>query len=99
MLGFSLRNKVPNEKIRRRTQLTDVMVLWRRGVHSGVNKNKIDKKKKKINFKQPGRLLMSEGKSFGKSDLKKEITLLLLSHRQRLFEFKIGLFLSSTLIN
>lgn len=58
MLGFSLRNKVPNEKIRRRTQLTDVMVLWRRGVHSGVNKNKIDKKKKKINFKQPGRLLM-----------------------------------------
>lgn len=57
MLGFSLRNKVPNEKIRRRTQLTDVMVLWRRGVHSGVNKNKIDKKKK-INFKQPGRLLM-----------------------------------------
>lgn len=58
MLGFSLRNKVPNEEIRRRTQLTDVMVLWRRGVHSGVNKNKIDKKKKKINFKQPGRLLM-----------------------------------------
>lgn len=57
MLGFSLRNKVPNEKIRRRTQLTDVMVLWRRGVHSGVNKIKIDKKKK-INFKQPGRLLM-----------------------------------------
>lgn len=59
MLGFSLRNKVPNEEIRRRTQLTDVMVLWRRGVHSGVNKNKIDKKKKKINFKQPGWLFLS----------------------------------------